>query len=251
MIKKIGISGIGFVGGAIYNFFKNTKIEIILYDKFKNEYVNNLENMLDTELLFLCLPTLFNNDTNEYDKTSIYENLDYLNNNNYKGVCVIKSTIEPETCEKLTIKYNKLNIIHNPEFLSAKTACEDFKNQQHIVLGKPCCVNEQILNNIYLFYKEYFPNAQYSLCTSTESELMKISCNSFYSVKIQFFNEIYLLCDKINCNYDNVKDLMLKNNWINKMHTNVPGHDGKLSYGGACFPKDTNALSNYMLLKII
>ena len=55
MIKKIGISGIGFVGGAIYNFFKNTKIEIILYDKFKNEYVNNLENMLDTELLFLCL----------------------------------------------------------------------------------------------------------------------------------------------------------------------------------------------------
>ena len=39
---------------------------------------------------------------------------------------------------------------------------------------------------------------------------------------------------------------MLKNNWINPSHTNVPGTDGNLSYGGYCFPKDTNALLNYM-----
>ena len=30
------------------------------------------------------------------------------------------------------------------------------------------------------------------------------------------------------------------------MHTNVPGPDGRLSYGGLCFPKDTNALNEYM-----
>jgi UDP-glucose 6-dehydrogenase len=39
---------------------------------------------------------------------------------------------------------------------------------------------------------------------------------------------------------------MLKNKWINPMHTQVPGTDGKLSYGGLCFPKDTNALFSYM-----
>ena len=39
---------------------------------------------------------------------------------------------------------------------------------------------------------------------------------------------------------------MLNNNWINPMHTKVPGTDGKLSYGGACFPKDTNALLSFM-----
>ena len=50
----------------------------------------------------------------------------------------------------------------------------------------------------------------------------------------------------MGCNYDNVKDLMLKNKWINPMHTNVPGPDGKLSYGGYCFPKDTNALLQHM-----
>ena len=30
------------------------------------------------------------------------------------------------------------------------------------------------------------------------------------------------------------------------MHTTVPGPDGKLSYGGYCFPKDTNALLQFM-----
>ena len=30
------------------------------------------------------------------------------------------------------------------------------------------------------------------------------------------------------------------------MHTNVPGPDGLLGYGGACFSKDTIALCEYM-----
>ncbi len=76
---------------------------------------------------------------------------------------------------------------------------------------------------------------------------MKIFCNSFYAVKIQFFNELYLLCQKNNSNFNENVNLMLKNGWINKMHTQVPGPDNKLSYGGACFPKDTNALLNYMM----
>ena len=78
---------------------------------------------------------------------------------------------------------------------------------------------------------------------------MKIGINSFYAVKIQYFNEIYNLCNKIGISYDNVKNTMLKNNWINPMHTQVPGTDGKLSYGGMCFPKDTNALNEYLKKK--
>ena len=44
---------------------------------------------------------------------------------------------------------------------------------------------------------------------------MKIFVNCFYSVKVQFFNELYLLCEKNNCDYNRVKELMLKNGWIN------------------------------------
>ena len=32
---------------------------------------------------------------------------------------------------------------------------------------------------------------------------------------------------------------------IGKSHMQVPGHDGKFGYGGACFPKDVNAFIKY------
>jgi UDP-glucose 6-dehydrogenase len=75
---------------------------------------------------------------------------------------------------------------------------------------------------------------------------MKIFCNTFYSVKVQFFTEIYELCKKNGSDYNVIRDLMLSNNWINPMHTVIPGPDGNVSYGGACFPKDSNALNQYM-----
>ena len=75
---------------------------------------------------------------------------------------------------------------------------------------------------------------------------MKLSANSFYAMKIQYFTEIFLLCNKVDCSYNIVRDTLLKNNWINPMHTTIPGSDGKISYGGLCFPKDTNALNKYM-----
>ena len=63
------------------------------------------------------------------------------------------------------------------------------------------------------------------------------------------FNEYYLLCQKNKSDFHRIKQLMLKNNWINPMHTTVPGPDGQLGYGGACFPKDTKALNEYMKQK--
>ena len=32
---------------------------------------------------------------------------------------------------------------------------------------------------------------------------------------------------------------------IGNSHMDVPGHDGKLGFGGACFPKDTAALLSF------
>ncbi len=59
---------------------------------------------------------------------------------------------------------------------------------------------------------------------------MKLFANSFYSVKIQLFNEFYFTCQKDGVNYNRVKELMIWNGWINPMHTVVPGSDGNFSY---------------------
>ncbi len=230
----------GCVGKAIYKSFKLKEIDVICYDN--NNTYDKLEDILLTNIVFLCLPTEFNGI--EYDKSAINNICEYLNNK-YEGTVVIKSTVEPMTTNKLQELYPSLKLYHNPEFLSAATAFEDFHSQTHIVIG----ISDKYINNecdLKIFYSNYYPDAEISICSSVESESMKIFLNSFYAVKIQFFNELYLLCQKMDTNYNNVLKLMLKNNWINPMHTMVPGHDGQLSYGGACFPKDTNALLQFM-----
>lgn len=243
---NISIIGLGFVGGAMKQSFElKGCCNVKGYDKYKLS--DSFEECLNTDITFLALPTIFDEEKKEYDKSCIYEVCGDLEKHNYKGLVVIKSTIEPTTTNKLALQFPNLKLIHNPEFLSASTAFNDFHNQTHIVLGKSLNVTDSELENLINFYKVLYPTADISICTCIESESMKIFVNCFYSVKIQFFNELYLLCQKTECDYNNVVSLMLKNNWINPMHTKVPGTDGKLSYGGYCFPKDTTALLNHMI----
>ena len=255
----IGIIGIGILGTAILETLKIFNVSVKCYDKYKN-FESRIDNLLDCKFIFLCLPTPYisnaeckvedkvEGNMEGYNKTELYNVISELDTYKYNGIIVIKSTIEPGTTEHISNLYPNLKIIHNPEFLTSRTATNDFLYQSHIVLG--ISRKEQHHENNYeiilRFYKRYFSDAKISICTSTESECMKIACNAFYSTKIQFFTEIKLLCDCLDTDYNNVKNLLLDNGWINPMHTNVPGHDGKLSFGGSCFPKDIQALNSFM-----
>lgn len=262
---KVGIIGLGFVGGAIHKSFTEKKIKTIGYDKFKNEGVKKFDDLLECQILFLCLPTPFSHKLQNYDLSPIDETCKLLEEKKYLGIVVIKSTVCPGTCQKIAKQYASLTIIHNPEFLSANTAYEDFHHQFHIVIGGTSSCKKESLQLISNFYHENYPDAEISLCQSEESELMKMAANDFYAIKVQFFNEIYLLCEKMDYNYQKVRDLMLKNRWINPMHTKVGEENTNpkllinkdqnekkeiikknLSYGGFCFPKDTNALLSFM-----
>ena len=240
---KIAIIGLGFVGNSMFNVLSK-KTDVIGYDKYKN--IGNIEECLESDIVFLALPTTYNDRLGEYDKMAILETCDYLLKQQYNGTVVIKSTVEPETTNKLSTIYKELHFVHNPEFLTARTAEKDFENQQHIVLGRGYGCSEKNYQLLIDFYKEHFPNAEISQCNAFESESMKIYCNSFYAVKVQFFTELYLLCEKNKSDFNIISSMMLKNNWINPMHTKIPGPDGSISYGGLCFPKDTNALNKYM-----
>ena len=241
----ISVIGLGFVGGSMKKSFELKGEQVKGYDKFK-ENTDSFEDCLESDIAFLALPTIFDENKMTYDKSAIHEVCGDLEKHQYNGLVVIKSTVEPTTTEGLALKYPTLKLIHNPEFLTTATAFEDFHNQKHIVLGKSLNVHDDQVDVLEQFYRKNYPDAEISRCSCTESESMKSFVNCFYSVKIQFFNELYLLCNKMGCDYNTVKELMLKNGWINPMHTNVPGPDGKLSYGGGCFPKDTKALLNHM-----
>jgi UDPglucose 6-dehydrogenase len=243
-IKSTGIYGIGFVGHAIFKTFKKKGVNVTGYDKFVTGF-DNQHDMLQCDIIFLCLPTKFDSKINSYDKSCIEEACKFLVDNEYKGPVIIKSTVEPESTSTLEAKF-ALNLIHNPEFLTARTADHDYLNQTHIVLGRGDNCSDEKYQKVIDFHQTYFPSAEISQCSSIESESMKIFANCFYSVKVQFFTELYLLCKKTEVNYELVKNMIVKNGWVSPMHTNVPGPDGEVSYGGLCFPKDTNALLQYM-----
>ena len=243
---SVGIVGLGFVGGAALKSFTLKGAHVKAFDKYKDGGVGSIDDVLQCQIVFLCLPTLYSEDLKAYDKSAIKEVCGQLEQHCFGGLVVVKSTVEPETTNKLTDEFPLLRIAHNPEFLTARTAFEDFHNQDHIVLGKGPKATKEDMELLRSFYATHYPEAKISMCTAMESESMKIMCNSFYASKVMLFNEYYLLCKKNGADFETIRELMLANNWINPMHTLVPGPDAKLGYGGACFPKDTNALYNYM-----
>lgn len=239
-----GIIGIGFVGGAIRSSLLSRGCSPVGYDLHKES--DTFDQAAAADIVFLCLPTLYDKEKQEYDKSALESVCSQLSEKGFDGIILIKSTVEPGTTDRLSVAFPNLRFIHNPEFLSAATACEDFDKQKHIVLGKSQNATEEDVASTIEFYQSYYPDAEISQCTCTESESMKIFANSFYAVKIQFFNEMYAMCQKSGADYDTVRNMILKNGWVNPMHTLVPGTDGQLSYGGMCFPKDTSALLREM-----
>ena len=69
---NIGIIGLGFVGGALLKSFQEKDMNCMNLDKYKQ--LGSLETCLSTEIVFLCLPTLFDSEKKIYDKTDFYIN---------------------------------------------------------------------------------------------------------------------------------------------------------------------------------
>ena len=236
----IGIIGQGFVGNAIYQKFKNY-FDVHTYDLDESKSNDSKENVIHQQFVFLCLPTPMN--TNGSCNVDIIEreleNIDLIaDNHEIVKTIVIKSTILPGTTEKWNKKYEALNIVFNPEFLTEANAVEDFNNQSRIILGGPRPATTELRR----LYSKVFPKAHIIKTDSTHAEMVKYLTNSFLATKVSFANEIYQVCEKLNIDYDKVVEYATLDDRLGKSHWNVPGPDGDFGFGGHCLPKDLSAL---------
>jgi len=233
---KIGIIGFGFVGGTFVDVFKKS-CEIAVYDKFKEDY-KDLKILNDSEIIFLCVPTPMI-ESGEIDLSIIYESMELLSLMKFdeKPLIVIRSTVVPGTCNSLKEKYD-FDILSNPEFLREKTAVEDFKNTNRIIMGSDKTENFEKLESLY---KIIIPNAKYIRVDSKTAEMIKYASNVTLTGQIAIANEIYKICEVFGVNYENVKKALLLDSRIGR-NIEVPGPDGNFGFGGKCFPKDLNAL---------
>jgi len=236
---KVGIVGMGFVGKAIFHGF-SLFCETKGYDIDPKKSTHSLDEVLNSDFVFVCLPTPESIDGSA-DLTYIHNFFNSLENKN--PIFILKSTVPVGTTSDLELLYS-INIVHSPEFLSARTADIDFITTNRVIIGSNKIENSEKVKNLFDLR---FPGINKVITSPNESELIKYFLNCFFSTKISFFNEMRLLSDKLYLNWDNIMNGVLSDGRIEKMHTDVPGHDGKFGFGGACFPKDTKALRNIFI----
>ena len=241
-INSIGVVGLGFVGTAVKNGFEK-KVNVETYDKYsedKSTCISLEELVSKTKILFLCLPTPMSPD-GSCDLSIIRETvlkIDELATKEH--VVVIKSTILPGTTSDLNQICAKIQVVFNPEFLTEANYIEDFKNQTRIVLGGP----RPGTTIVKTLYKKVFEETPIIKTGSTTAEFVKYFLNCFLATKVSFANEFKQVCDRLNVDFDKVVEYALYDKRLGNTHFSVPGPDGKLGFGGSCFPKDLNAFIN-------
>lgn len=237
---KIGIIGVGFVGGAIKSAFED-KFDVVSYDKFKPA-LGTFEDVVKADVIFISVPTATDSNWDQVTEP-LEEVCGKLKDANYQGLVINKCTVLPGTIDLLAKNYG-LRIIHSPEFLTAANANEDFVNQKAVILGGD--LDTQAFNDISDIFKAISPNASVQhFSNSKVTEMIKYVHNLFLSVKVSFFNEIYEMCEHLCIPYDLMMLGVHAVGQVGKGHTKVPGPDGSIGYGGFCFPKDTKAFTKF------
>lgn len=230
---NIGIIGYGIVGKAIKHGFKNNKITA--YDKYKP--LDTLENTVNSsDFIFVCLPTPYKND--KIDLTIMDESINKIAklSENTDKIIIIKSTVIPGTTRNYSKKYKKNQFCFNPEFLTETNYLDDFVNADRIVIGAD---NAKISLKVTDLYKDRFPKTPIYRTDLTTAELSKYMANALLATKIIFANEIYDLCEKLDINYEEAKEIVTADKRIGKTHLDITSLRG---FGGKCFPKDIVAL---------
>tara|TARA_B100001057_G_scaffold439464_1_gene472668 strand:- start:2487 stop:3305 length:819 start_codon:yes stop_codon:yes gene_type:complete len=246
---KLGIIGKGFVGSAVANGFDRDVEQFVVDPLINDNTIIDLVNY-DPPLLFICVPTPQQKSHNDVDVSIVRSVLKELMSLNYKGICVIKSTITPDHLTKMKKDFaHSLKIVYNPEFLTEANSNDDFLNPNMQILGgkwKDCeTVEKAYIRNSSV---KRVPTFKVDLITAS---LIKYSINSWLATKVTWFNELYQLhkSSGSHSNWSQFIDMVTCDPRIGDSHMQIPGPDNKYGYGGHCFPKDTKAFHFYSKLK--
>jgi UDPglucose 6-dehydrogenase len=164
---------------------------------------------------------------------------------------VIRSTVPPGTTEKAgrfleSVSGKKagvdFGICHNPEFLRAVSAEEDFLEPPLILVGASDDRSAAAVRSLYVR-----PGGLDPPIATTDphtSEMVKYVCNLYNAAKISFSNEVWLLCRSLGIDGDAVMSCVSKA--AEGMWNPAYGIRGGSPYGGACLPKDAEAFLGFV-----
>lgn len=247
----IGVIGNGFVGKSIVHVLKYNKIEYKYTDLINSEeeeYIPNLEQMIkdfekvsNENCYFICVPTPSTKEGDCELSTVISVLKELKEKTTKKSHIIIKSTVKPGTTRKFNRFLNDNGSLYFcPEFLREASFLDDSFNAQYVLIG--CKEKTDYVETIFKNMYKHRPETEISFHDYEICEMMKYTINTYLASKIQFFNEIYFVCEKIGIKYGDLKEIVLKDKRIVDTHMQVPGPDGKFSFGGKCLPKEIRGM---------
>lgn len=224
-----------------------------LLKKHSISFTNLKEVIESSEIIFVPIQTphdpLYDGVTRlpetriDFDYTYLVEGLKQiskvLDDIQEERIIVVISTVLPGTIESqikpILSKYAKL--CYNPFFIAMGTTINDFLNPEFVLMGID---DKDAADKLKSFYKTLH-NKEVFECTLDEAELIKVSYNTFITMKICLANTVAEMSHKLkNINSDNVMDALKLANQrlISDKYLN-----GGMGDGGGCHPRDNIALS--------
>lgn len=261
----VGQIGYGFIGNAVVELFR-PHCDVLVYDKAGYEgrtkpprvgFSETVDAVVrNCEVIFVAVPTPMkpsgecHTDIVESVLQDVQNAAIKMGRPLDKFIVVLKSTVPPGFTKRMQEKY-ALRLLFSPEFLTEANAVQDFKKANRVLLGGDLD-DARVVNKyfegvwperIWNVYQDH-PDGPVSIvhCDATEAEMVKLSTNVHLTARVMISNELYLICQKLGIDYDQVKVLTQLDRRIGTSHMNVPGPDGHLGYGGHCFVKDTQSL---------
>ncbi|WP_146417976.1 UDP-glucose 6-dehydrogenase AglM [Haloarcula hispanica] len=212
------------------------------------------DEILDTELTMLALPTPSNDDGSidlqfmEAGASSVGEALAGAENvATDPHLVVTKSTVVPNTTEDRLApriadagleRGTDFLVASNPEFQREGTAVADFLNPDKLVFGTDDDRATDLLHDLYAPLREAADGDVPVVETGiAEAEMIKYANNTFLATKVSLINDIGNICKEFGVDAYEVADAIGLDDRIGEQFLR-----SGVGWGGSCFPKDTDAI---------
>jgi len=235
--QKIGILGVGMVGGSLKRYFeKQENVELFLYDK---KGLGSLGDLNKADFVYVCLPTPYVSEKG-CDTSIIEEGVKNISGNK---IIIIKSTVIPGTTDKMQEKFPQHKFLFNPEFLTEATADQDMFLPDRQIMGytkESYSISKNVLQQLPLApYEDIVP--------AIVAEFIKYANNTWFAVKVAMNNELYDLAKKTGISEEEWEKLVsgiASDKRVGRTHLTIV-HKEKRGYWGKCLPKDIKALLKF------
>jgi UDPglucose 6-dehydrogenase len=231
--KKIGIIGLGFLGGSMDRYFTEKGIAVLRYDK---KGIGSEEEVNQADIIFICVNTPFDEKKKNVDLSYAESAIGILREGK---TIVLRSTVPPGATDAFQKNFPQHAFLCNPEFLRAATAYEDFIKPVRQLVGttpKSAAMAEYVM--------ALLPKASTestSILPARAAELVKYVANTMLATKVALANKAFDFAKALDVDYEEIKKLIGADPRIGSYGLEV-AYEGFRGYNGTCFPKDVRTL---------